>query len=86
MSGPCVVSVILNLNRRDDTLACLESLAHSTYTPHTTLVVNCASTDGSVEAIRRAYPDTAMLTLAENRGYAGGNNVGLDWALSHAAD
>jgi len=67
-------------------LACLESLSHSTYTPHTSLVVNCASTDGSFEAIRRAHPETVMLALPDNRGYAGGNNVGLDWALEHGAD
>jgi GT2 family glycosyltransferase len=86
MSAPYVVSVILNTNRRDDTLACLDSLAHSTYSPHTSLVVNGLSTDGSFEAIQQAYPATPILPLAANRGYAGGNNAGLLWALDHGAD
>jgi GT2 family glycosyltransferase len=80
------VSVILNTNRRDDTLACLDSLAHSTYSPHTSLVVNGLSTDGSFEAIQQAHPATPILPLADNRGYAGGNNAGLLWALDHGAD
>jgi hypothetical protein len=86
LNCPQVISVILNTNRRDDTLACLESLAHSTYAPLTNLVVNAISTDGSLEAIQTAYPATAILSLAENRGYAGGNNLGIHWALEHGAD
>ena len=86
MTAPYVVSVILNTNRRQDTLDCLASLAHSTYQPHTALVVDNASTDGSVEAIRAAFPETQFVALAENRGYAGNNNVGLEWAVKHGAD
>ena len=86
MSAARVVSVILNTNRRDDTLACLQSLAHSSYTPHTSVVVNGAGTDGSFDAIQHAYPQTHILPLTNNRGYAGGNNVGLAWALDQGAD
>jgi GT2 family glycosyltransferase len=81
-----VVSVILNTNRRQDTLACLASLAQSTYQPHTVLVIDNASQDGSVEAIGAAFPDTHIVALTENRGYAGNNNVGIDWAIEHGAD
>ena len=86
MTEPQVVSVILNSNRRDDTLACLESLANSTYAAQTTLVVDNATTDGSVEAIRAAFPETHLLLLAENHGFAGNNNAGIDWALDRGAD
>jgi GT2 family glycosyltransferase len=86
MSAPLVISVILNTNRREDTLACLASLAANSYQPQITLVLDNASTDGSVEAIRAAYPQTQVLSLTENRGYAGNNNVGIAWAMEHGAD
>jgi len=86
MSPARVISVILNTNRRDDTLACLASLGRNTYTPHRSVVVNGLGTDGSSEAIQQAFPGTHILSLTDNRGYAGGNNVGLAWALDQGAD
>ena len=86
MSAARVVSVILNTNRRDDTLDCLDSLARNTYTQQTSVVVNGLGTDGSLEAIQQAFPQTHILSLTDNRGYAGGNNVGLAWALGQGAD
>ena len=83
---PRVVVVILNTNRRDDTLACLASLALSPYPAQEVLVVDNASTDGSLEAIGSAYPAVHTLPLSENRGYAGNNNTGIEWALEHGAD
>jgi GT2 family glycosyltransferase len=74
--------VILNTNHRDDTLACLTSLASSTYPNHRTIVLDNASTDGSAEAIRGAFPDVRVLALQTNLGYAGNNNVGIEAALS----
>lgn len=66
--------------------ACVSSLARATYQPHTVLVVDVASTDGSVEAIRAGFPETQFVMLAENRGYAGNNNLGIQWAMQHGAD
>jgi GT2 family glycosyltransferase len=83
---PLVMTVILNTNRRADTLACLESLAHSNYPNHRAIVLDNASTDGSVEAIRAAFPDVTVIALQENRGYAGNNNVGVRVALEQGAE
>ena len=81
-----VVAVILNTNRRADTLACLESLARSQAPRPGILVLDNASTDGSVEAIRAKYPDVEIHPLAQNLGYAGNNNVGIRRALAMGAD
>ena len=83
---PSVVSVILNTNRREDTLACLASLSRSSYPNHRALVLDNASTDGSRDAIRSAFPDVEVLELALNLGYAGNNNVGIEAALRAGAD
>jgi len=86
MQEPLVVTVILNTNRRDDTLACLASLAESCYENHQTIVLDNASTDGSIEAIQSAFPAVEIIELEENLGYAGNNNVGVWAALEQGAD
>ena len=86
MTPPLVVSVILNTNRREDTLACLATLAANDYPHHRIIVLDNASTDGSVAAIGHAYPDVRIIQLSANLGYAGNNNVGIAAALEMGAD
>ncbi len=81
-----VFTVILNTNRRDDTLACLAALHHSTYKRHTIIVLDNASTDGSAEAIKAEFPRVELIHLKENKGYAGNNNVGIAAAIAQGAD
>ena len=83
---PLVVSVILNTSRCDDTLACLESLYAGDYPNHKVLVLDNASTDGSVEAIRDTFPQTRIIQLKKNLGYAGNNNVGITAAIEDGAE
>lgn len=80
------MSVILNTNRRDDTLECLSSLAQGRYPAHEVLVLDNSSTDGSVQAIQAAFPSVSVLPLTQNLGYAGNNNVGIDAALAAGAE
>jgi GT2 family glycosyltransferase len=49
-------------------------------------VVDNASSDGSVESIRSAFPGVEILLLAENRRFAGGNNAGIRYALGQGAE
>lgn len=86
MSYPQVVIVILNTNRRQDTLDCLASLAQSTYTNCRCIVLDNGSTDGSVVAIQCAFPAVQVISLTSNLGYAGNNNVGIEAALGIGAD
>ena len=83
---PKVVVVVLNWNGRMDTLACLDSLADVTYPNWEVIVVDNGSEDGSVEAIRKAHPAATVIESAENLGFAGGNNLGLEAALRRSAD
>lgn len=86
MSQPLVVSIILNSNKCYDTLRCLDALTNNTYVNHTILVLDNASSDGSVPAIRARFPQVRVVELCENRGYTGNNNVGIRSALEMGAD
>lgn len=81
-----VTAVVLAWNGRDDTLACLRSLAQATYPELSTVVVDNASTDGGPEAVAVERPGVRLIRLDENRGFAGGVNVGLHAALEDGAD
>lgn len=111
--APRVSLVILNWNGWEETLACLESVLGIEYSNYEVVVVDNASTDGSVGQIEQwarakglsltklrcnevgqpAPPpqraNERVLTILEsttNRGYGGGNNLGIAWALRRKAD
>jgi len=86
MFQPLIYIIILNSNRREDTLACLESLSQSTYKNFEAIVLDNNSTDGSLDAIRSAFPKVQLIDLIENLGYAGNNNVGIKEALKQGAE
>jgi len=86
LSQPLVYTVILNTNRRDDTLECIASLNDNSYERNTILVLDNQSSDGSVEAIHARFPQVKIIDLETNRGYAGNNNVGIAYALDQGAD
>ncbi len=83
---PLVWALVVNWNGREMTLECIESLQRSTYANQRILIVDNASTDGSVAAIRSRYPDVDILPLPDNRRFAGGTNAGIQYALTHGAD
>src|SRR4029453_11394338 len=81
-----VVLLILTWNRRDDVLRCVASLPRLTYPNCTRVVIDNASADDTVAALRAQHPDLTVLVNPRNLGYAGGNNAGIRWALERGAD
>jgi len=81
-----VVVVILNWNGELDTLDCLASVGNIDYPNFMAMVVDNGSVDNSVTTIRKDYPGVQIIETGSNLGYAGGNNVGIKWALEHGAD
>jgi GT2 family glycosyltransferase len=79
---PEVSVVIVSFNTRDDTLRCVQSLHTHTTVPLEILVADNDSRDGSVEALRTAFPRTTVLELGSNLGFATANNRAL--ALARA--
>lgn len=83
---PLVFVIVLNWNGQNDTLECLQSLQKLDYDNFELLVVDNGSTDGSENVLRSSFPAVHVIQTGENLGYAGGNNVGIRYALSHGAD
>jgi len=86
MSQPLIYVIVLNNNHRDDTLACLASLRQNNYKNIKIILLDNLSTDDSVEAVHRQFPDVQIIQLTENLGYAGNNNVGIKAALAQDAE
>jgi len=83
---PLVYIVLLNWNGWRDTRACLDSLEGLSYPNYRVVVVDNASTDGSEARLRESHPEVTLLQSGANLGFAGGNNVGLRYALGGGAD
>lgn len=85
--------VILNWNRKKETIECLKSISGLRIRNYElgVVVVDNGSTDGSVEAIERSITSTTGVTgeliiNKENLGFTGGNNVGIKHALKNGSD
>jgi GT2 family glycosyltransferase len=75
---PDIDVVIVSFNTREDLLGCLGSL--DTNPParlKRTIVVDNASTDGSVQAARSRFPRVEVRALDRNVGFGAANNVAL---------
>lgn len=59
--SPKVWAITLNWNGKEDTLACLASLEGLDYPSYDIVVVDNGSTDGSVAAIRQAFPGVSIV-------------------------
>lgn len=86
MSNPLLFVIVLNNKRRDDTLDCLKSLCQSDYKNMKVILLDNMSTDDSVEIVQREFPETQIIQLKENLGYAGNNNIGIQSALDQGAE
>lgn len=78
---PLVYVVVLSWNFKAYTLACLETVFEMTYPNYHVLLVDNASTDGTVPAVREAFPQVEIHVNPEDLGFGQGVNVGLEIAL-----
>jgi GT2 family glycosyltransferase len=81
-----VAVVVLSWNGRDETLACLESLAGSDWPNTTTIVVDNGSDEELEPVIAERFPDALIVRNSTNLGFAGGMNTGTRRALELGAD
>jgi GT2 family glycosyltransferase len=79
MNLPTLSVIVTNFNGGDEPLDFLASVEKSDYPPgrRETIVVDSGSTDGSPDAIARAFPSARLVRLPEARGLPHAVNQGL---------
>ena len=83
-AAPAVL--VLHWGRKEDTLACLRSVAASDLPPRLLLVVDNGTGVLRPEEVAAAAPRAELLALPENLGFAGGSNVAIRRALAAGAE
>lgn len=71
--------IILNFNTRPLTQLCLESVKRSRLGTYSMEIIVCdnASTDQTLEMVRKDFPDVVRIQNGGNVGFAAGNNPGI---------
>ena len=72
-----VTIVIPNYNGKHFMEPCLSSLSEQTYKNFHILVVDNASSDGSIEYMEENYPDIELIKLQKNFGFSKAVNIGI---------
>lgn len=82
MSFPSVTIVIVTWNKKNDVINLLNSLCSINYDNYSIVVVDNASEDDSVSAIKSHKLKVHLIENPENLGGTGGFNTGIRYALS----
>jgi len=78
MNSPDVSIVIVNWNTREILRDCLRSVYENAGPVDLhVIVVDNASTDGSVEMVKSEFEKVQLIANSENRGFAAANNQGM---------
>lgn len=87
--NPRVAIIVLNYNNYSDTISCLNSIKNINYDNYFVVVVDNASTNESVEELKKFINNNRQICFINsdvNLGYAGGNNIGIKYALKNEAE
>lgn len=80
---PNVAIVILNWNKKDDLLKLLSLVKKINYENYAIILVDNASTDGSVLAATKSYPEITVIQNDQNVGGSAGFNTGLRYVCEN---
>lgn len=69
--------IIVSWNVRDLLRACLASILHTALVRFEIIVVDNASTDGTVEMVRKEFPNVKLIAQKVNTGFAAANMTGV---------
>jgi len=76
---PNLISVIIiNWNGKRLLAECLDGLRNQTLTDHSIILVDNGSQDGSLEFVKKYYPEVRTIALANNLGFAAANNIAIN--------
>lgn len=80
-----VAVVVVNWNGLEDTLLCIDSLSRSDYTNYSIIVVENGSDDQSTDVLTN-LDSIILLKNNINKGFSGGVNTGIRYAISKNYD
>jgi len=70
--------IIVNYNTKELIMDCLKSVYDKTHDiDFEVIVVDNASSDGSIELMKSEYPDVRLIENSDNLGFGKANNIGL---------
>ncbi len=75
--------VLVNWNSFELTKDSLESLRLTMFNNYDCIVVDNGSVDGSGDLIKKQFPNCIVLKSSTNKGFTGGNNLGIEFALQN---
>ena len=85
--SPLVIGLVLNYNGisifykgRPILEHCLKTLSQTEYDNYKIIMIDAGSTDGSVDYVRKNFPEVDILKV-KNKGFAYANNAGIAYAL-----
>lgn len=83
---PLIFIIILNWNKNDQTLDCIRSVERSSYRNYKIVVIDNAPIEKLEKRLAAEFPEVVYLHNQKNLGFTGGNNQGIEYALSEGAD
>lgn len=72
--------IIVTFNSQEYIKGCLEAVCKTNYQPLEIIIIDCGSTDKTLDIIRQDFPALKIIQSEKNLGYAGGNNLGAEQA------
>lgn len=76
-----VAIILINWNSYSLVAGCIASLGEMYYNDYDIIVVDNASADDSLKNIKAQFPDVIIIESSSNLGFAGGNNLGMQYAV-----
>jgi len=80
LDAPLITVIVVNYNGGDFVRRCMASLLGQTFQDFEIILVDNASTDGSLESLGDIHPRTKILRERINHGFAAGNNLAVRMA------
>jgi GT2 family glycosyltransferase len=86
VAWPKIYLCMLNWNGKQHLEYAIQSILSTEYPTYELVIVDNASTDGSVAYVEQTFPQIKIILNQKNLGWAGGNNVGIRDALQRGFD
>jgi GT2 family glycosyltransferase len=78
LNSPSIAVVVVNWNSGQYLNKCLQSIRDQTFPATRVLVVDNASTDGSMDDLEQKFRDWEFIRLERNTGFASANNLAVN--------